>query len=138
MIRLLIKELFVRTLNTFQNFFNCFNGWLWTSKCLLEKFAIISLISFLSMFTSLTLCWMHGQEWTNFFLGAQHFACANNEWSKPKCTFDRDTTKVYVQSRYNPSVRSIEKQPKCTFDQDTTENIGFCSLLPKKDLQLSF
>ena len=66
------------------------------------------------------------------------FGCANNEWSKPKCTFDRDTTKVYVQSRYNPSVRSIEKQPKCTFDQDTTENIGFCSLLPKKDLQLSF
>ena len=29
-------------------------------------------------------------------------------------------------------------KPKCTYNRDTTRNIDFCSLLPKQCLQLSF
>ena len=29
-------------------------------------------------------------------------------------------------------------KPKCTTNRDTTRNTAFCSLLPKKDLQLLF
>ena len=68
---------------------------------------------------------MHGQEWTNFFLGAQHSG-------------------AQIMSGLNQSVRSIEIQPKCTLDRDKTQMYvrsryrKHCFFLPKKDLQLSF